>query len=305
MIPSFPKIFALGSHYISQIFDGPVEVTEKVDGSQFAFGNVNGELMVRSKGRMIFPEALKANDMFAPIVDYVQGISAYLPENLVFYGEYLRKPKHNTLAYERTPKNMLCLFGVMQADGKFLASRDELVYHAQHLDVDPVPVMQIGEIDSASEVAAFLETESYLGGAKVEGVVVKNYGKPFLLGGQPIPLMAGKYVSEAFKEVHRKGWDKEHTSKGRWQDFIERHRSEARWQKAVQHLAEAGKLENEPRDIGKLIAEVKRDITEEEREAITAFLWREFSPELLRRSTAGLPEWYKARLLESSFEAAQ
>ena len=30
--PSFPKIHAIGSRYIDGIFDGIVEVTEKVDG---------------------------------------------------------------------------------------------------------------------------------------------------------------------------------------------------------------------------------------------------------------------------------
>jgi len=54
-----------------------------------------------------------------------------------------------------------------------------------------------------------------LGGCKVEGVVVKNYAKQFLLGGQPMPLMMGKFVSENFKEVNQKTWKGEHTGKGK------------------------------------------------------------------------------------------
>ena len=66
--------------------------------------------------------------------------------------------------------------------------------------------------------------------------------------------------------------------------------------KAIQHLRDEGNLACEPKDIGRLIQEVKRDISEEEINTIKSFLWREFGEELLRRSTAGLPEWYKQQL---------
>jgi len=49
LINAFPKIFAIGTDYISNIFDDEVEITEKIDGSQFAFGKVNGELFMRIK----------------------------------------------------------------------------------------------------------------------------------------------------------------------------------------------------------------------------------------------------------------
>lgn len=297
-LPAFPKIFAIGSHYISDLFQELVYIEEKVDGSQFAFGMSKGELFVRSKGRQIHIGEMNPKDMFAPAVDYVQ--SLILPEGMFFYCEYLRTPKHNVLAYERTPKNHLVLFGIMRADGSFIQGRETLVEWSVQLDIDVVPLLAIKTVSNPEEIQEFLETESYLGGCKIEGVVVKNYQRPFLLGGQPIPLMAGKYVSEAFKEVHRSKWKGEHTSRGKWDLFIEGHRTEARWAKAVQHLADAGKLVGEPKDIGQLIYEVKRDIDEEEREAIKTFLWREFSPDLLRRSVAGLPEWYKKTLLEKA-----
>lgn len=300
MIPAFPKIFNLGTDYIRDLFNEPVEISEKIDGSQFAFGRHPTEgLVMRSKGRRIFPEELSSKDMFAVAVDYVQGLS--LPVGRYFYCEYLRKPKHNTLAYERTPENNLALFGVMDDSGKFESSPERLSEWAGELQIDRVPILAVRKVDSPAEIADFMQTESYLGGAQIEGVVLKNYARPFLLGGQPIPLMAGKHVSEAFKEVHRKGWDKEHTGKGKWETFVESHRTEARWNKAIQHLRDAGELTNTPRDIGRLIAEVKRDITEEEQDAIKAFLWREFGSALLRRSVAGFPEFYKAQLLERSF----
>ena len=65
-------------------------------------------------------------------------------------------------------------------------------------------------------------------------------------------------------------------SKTKWQMFCESFRAEARWAKSVQHLRDNGELENEPRDIGKLIKAIKDDITEEEKENIRKFLWKEF-----------------------------
>ena len=111
-------------------------------------------------------------------------------------------------------------------------------------------------------------------------------------------MQAGKYVSERFRERHATDWKKSHTPQGRWEAFKESFRSEARWEKAVQHLAERGELENDLRDIGKLIKKTKSDIKTEEIDTIKNFLWREFGDEVLRKSIAGLPEWYKRKLLK-------
>ena len=107
-------------------------------------------------------------------------------------------------------------------------------------------------------------------------------------------------MSEAFKEKHQ-SWGKENTGKGKWETFKESFRTEARWNKAVQHLRDNGELENAPRDIGVLIKEVHRDIQEEEMDEIKKFLWDELGKDLLRKSTAGFPEWYKEKLLKNSF----
>lgn len=301
MIKSFPKIFALGTDYINDIFDGSIEVTEKVDGSQFSFGLVNGELYMRSKGVMLYGD--NPEKMFSEAVSQVENISHILPDDTIYYCEYLKKPKHNTLAYDRIPVNHLALFGVCSPSQKFTNNYRDLLDHAQHLGIDIVPLIYEGKINSMEEITAMLERDSFLGGAKIEGVVVKNYDKPFLLGGQPIPLMSGKYVSEQFKEKH-KSWGKEKTGKGRWDAFKEDYKTEARWLKSVHALRDKGDLENDPRDIGKLIKSIQQDITEEEKEEIKTFLWGEFGKEVLRSSVKGFPEWYKKYLLSKSFEDA-
>ena len=172
------------------------------------------------------------------------------------------------------------------------------------LGIDVVPLVYEGVIDSPEQIFSMIDRESYLGGAQMEGVVIKNFAKPFLLGGQPIPLMSGKYVSEKFKEVHQKSWKGEKTNRGKWDVFKTGFNTEARWEKAVQHLRDEGKLENSPRDIGSLIKAVQDDIKDEEMENIKNFLWKEFGSEVLRTSVKGFPEWYKERLVRESFEPA-
>lgn len=302
-IRAFPKIFHIGEGYIEKLFEGEVEITEKIDGSQLNFGKIEGELYIRSKGAQIFPETVPG--MFKGGVEHILEVKDRIPDNTVFYGECLEKPHHNVLKYERIPKNHIALFGVSDEHYNFIKDYEKLKEYADLLDIDVVPLLYEGEIKTIKELEKFLDFDSYLGGTKVEGIVVKNYNQPFLLGGQPIPVMMGKYVREDFKETLKKEWNSKKTSKGRWEEYKESFRTEARWNKAIQHLAEKGELEYAPRDIGKLIKEIQNDITEEEKENIKEFLWNEFGQELLRSSTRNFPEYYKRYLLARAFELKQ
>ena len=135
MISAFPKIFAIGTDYISRIFDNEVEVTEKIDGSQFVFGRVKGELYMRSKGQQLYID--NPEKMFREGMEYVASIEDRLPDDTIFYCEYLKKPKHNTLAYERVPKNHLMLFGISSSVKNF--ERD-FVGYADAIEIETVPI---------------------------------------------------------------------------------------------------------------------------------------------------------------------
>jgi hypothetical protein len=228
-------------------------------------------------------------------------IQLLIPSNTIFYCEYLQKEKHNSLKYSRIPKNYLMLFGASDYTGTKFYTLETIQYYADLFNIDPACLLFLGGRTGVDTLLDLLERESYLGGPKIEGFVVKNYEQPFLLGGQPIPLMAGKFVSESFKEVHSREWDKE-KSKGKWELFKESYRTEARWMKAIEHLRDSGLLSYEPKDIGVLLHEIQRDIVEEEKETIKSFLWDQFGKELLRKSTAGFPEWFKEFLMKRSFE---
>jgi len=296
MIKAFPKIFTIGTDYINNLFSSEVEITEKIDGSQFDFGKLEGELYMRSKGAQIFAEA--PDKMFLNAVNFITTNQANLPDNTIFYCEYLKTPKHNVLKYDRVPLNYLILFGVANGYEKFISKHSEIIDYAKEINIEAVPLIFSGIVSDIAILQSFLETKSILGGTTIEGIVAKNYSIPFLLNGQPIALMAGKFVSEKFKEINRTNWKGEFTSRGRWELFVESFRTEARWQKAIQHLTEIGKLENAPKDIGNLIKEIQSDIESEEKENIKNHLWNEFKGDILRKAIAGFPEWYKTKLLE-------
>lgn len=295
MLTRFPKAFTIGDRHISSIFSEEVEITEKIDGSQFSFGKINNELCARSKGKQIVMDA--PEKLFSEGVEYVKSIADKITDDSQFYTEYLKKPKHNTLAYQRIPKNHLALFGMKLFD-KYITDWEVLKEWADRLDIDIVPCLFTGKINTPDEVKHFLEVDSYLGNEKIEGIFVKNYHREMEIGGHWHRLMCGKFVSEEFKEKHIKGWKQTNTTKGNWQLFCEGYRTEARWRKAIQALRDNGELTDSPKDIGNLIKTVKLDIINEEKENIKDFLWDTFKEDLLRKSIAGLPQFYKNYLLE-------
>lgn len=297
---SYGAIYNLGHRALTSLFDGPVVVEEKIDGSQFSFGVFDGILRCRSKGaelNLVAPEK-----MFAPGIATAQrlGATGLLVEGWTYRGEYLAKPKHNTLVYDRVPAGHIILFDIATDEECYLGP-DAKRIAAHWLGLEVVPVLYHGPLDDVAIFRAMLETPSVLGGQKIEGVVVKNYGQ---FGPDKKTLM-GKFVSEAFKEVHGGEWRANNPTSGDIvQALIEKFKTPARWQKALQHLTERGEIVGDPRDIGILMKEVPLDVEKEERAAIMEALYEYAWPKVRRGLTSGLPEWYKQRLLEQQFQVA-
>jgi hypothetical protein len=293
---AYPKIIALGGVGIGSIFDEEVEITEKLDGSQFGFGIIDGELICRSKGKE--QDIENPDKMFIEGVEYVKSILDKLPEGLFFYGEYLQKPRHSTLAYNSTPKNHIALFGVMDSNNEETRMLDYLMIKewAGVLDVDAMPLIYQGKANP-DMIKELLNRESYLGGQEIEGVVVKNY-KPWMFMNQILyPVMAGKFVSEKFKEVHQKNWSKLNTGKGQLGAIADKYRSEARWHKAVMKMKEEGRYTQSVKDIGELIKIVRADLLLEEKDNIKDDLYRALGDDIVKHSVFGLPQWVKEQLL--------
>lgn len=292
---SYPKVYALGHAAIADLFLDPVTVEEKVDGSQFSFGMVDGELCCRSKSAQLIVDA--PEKMFAAAVATARELAPLLVPGWIYRCEYLAKPKHGTIAYDRVPARHLVLFDVNTGHEAYMmpAAREA---EARRLGLEAVPVVAHGIIAGFADVQQHMDRVSMLGGAKVEGLVFKNY-KRFGVDGH---ALMGKYVSEKFKEVHKGEWRAANPiGRDILAQLILTHKTPARWAKAVQHLRERGELLGAPQDIGPLMRELRVDIEAECADEIKAVLYGWAQGHILRGVAAGFPEWYKEQLAEAQF----
>lgn len=295
---SYPKLYAIGHRALAELLLDDVIVEEKLDGSQFSFGAFNGEIKVRSKGVQMHVDA--PEKMFTKAVETVRNLyhASKLVDGWTYRCEYLAKPKHNTLAYDRAPKGYLAIFDINTAEETYL-SYGEKAAEAERLGLDVVPLIYRGRITDIQQFRAMLDRVSFLGGPKVEGVVVKNYNR----FGPDKKALLGKFVSEAFKEIHQGEWRAANPTKADIVTaLVQTHRTPARWAKAVQHLRERGVLTDSPKDIGALIKEAQSDVEAECKQDILDALWKYAWPQIARGVIGGLPEWYKEDLLKRQFE---
>jgi hypothetical protein len=293
---SYPKLFAIGHRALAELLLDDVIVEEKVDGSQFSFGLFNGQLRVRSKG--VEMQVGAPEKMFTKAVQAVLAVEHRLVDGWTYRAEYLQSPKHNALAYGRIPANHLAIFDINTAEETYLGPEAKAA-EAERLGFEVVPLVFKGRVTSADQFRAMLDRVSFLGGQKIEGIVVKNYQR---FGPDKKALM-GKYVSEHFKEIHQGEWKAANPSTGDVLDRIVRAlTTPARWDKAIQHLRERGALTDSPKDIGPLIKEVQADVDTEMNAEIKAKLFDYAWPYISRGVIKGLPEYYKQKLLERQFE---
>lgn len=297
IINSFPKVYNLGHPQIKTLFDGAVDVEEKVDGSQFSFGIIDGELFCRSKNNELHLDA--PVKMFELAVKTIKELKCILQEGLIYRCEYLIKPKHNSICYDRVPEKNLIIYDMSTREGEY-KTREFVEEESKRLCLECVPIFrkQI-TLTRADQVAELLNTTSVLGDVKIEGLVFKardrfgQDGKPFM----------GKYVSKEFKEKHKKEWRNNNpTQKDVLTLLGEELRTEARFRKAIQHLQEQGLLTNTPKDIGLLKKEIQQDTLKEEEEYIKERFFNWAQGQISRSVVRGFPEWYKEYLLNKQFE---
>ena len=294
MLHSYPNVYQLGHKLVSNVLDGYVLVQEKIDGSQISFGiDENGKLSVRSKNKEI--DIDNPDGMFKTAVEFLVKYQSVLHPNWVYRGEYLLKPKHNTLEYYRVPHNHIIIFDICDGLESYLSYSD-LCAEAKRIGLEVVPLFAEGVFTEANILAhkdIWLSRESILGGTKVEGVVIKNYN---VFTAEKKVAMA-KIVRQEFKEQNSSNWKDEHpTSQDIIQRLIETYRNEARWRKAVQHLRDAGELQGEMKDIPLLMKEVSADVLKECKDEIVERLFAYAWPKIMKGITRGLPEWYKTQI---------
>ena len=293
-IPSYPQVYAMGHIAIEGILEDPVIVQEKIDGSQFQFMVKDGEYYCRSKGKDQSPP--ETDKMFLAAVNNTMTLN--LTEGFIYRGEFLGIPHHNALSYGRAPKHNVILFDI-DLGNNYYFPYEAVKEEANRIGLEVVPLLYEGSITNIDLLLDLLNRESCLGGTTIEGFVVKNYSR----FGKDKNVLMGKYVRKDFKEKNIDAERKFNPRNVDILDFLVKvYKTEARWQKAVQHLRESGTLEGSPRDIGPLmkevVADIERECMEEIKEQLFKWAWRKIE----RGITRGLPEWYKLKLLESSFD---
>lgn len=302
---SYGKVYNLGHAAVADLLTFPIVIQEKVDGSQFSFGVFGGVLYVRSKDAVIEPEA--PPKMFKGAVDTVKRLAeeGKLFGEHTYRGEVLSKPKHNVLVYDRVPTgpdglpNNVILFDVDKGMEDYM-NPGELREHAAYLGLEVVPLLWQGDgVDfSYDNFKTLLETVSVLGGQKVEGVVIKAYGR----FGRDAKTLMGKYVSEAYKEIHSGEWRAANPTRlDIVQEIARELTTPARWDKAIQHLRDRGQLQNAPQDIGPLLKEIQTDVLVEEGDAIKERLMKHAWKDIARMIVHGFPQWYKDKLAQAQF----
>lgn len=293
---SYPKIFQFGHGAVKEVSTARVLVEEKIDGSQFSFGHIEGRLRIKSHHQDI-SDIVGEYGLFTEAIAYVRSLyeSGKLHPEWTYRGEVLQKPCHNRLLYERVPKHNIVGFDVCTGPEVYLEYVEKCA-EFKRMDLETVPYYYYGTLPNVDTIETFLGRTPLLGGKHIEGVVFKAYGR---YGEDKKTLMA-KYVHPAFRET--KVGEEYTKSVDFLQGMIDTYRSEARWDKAIQRLKEQGKLTDEPKDIGPLIGAITKDIEEECGDDIKRRMWKRYWPHVARGCTGGFAEYYKRKLMKGAFE---
>jgi hypothetical protein len=286
-IRDYPKVYNLGHRGVQDLFKDPVSVEEKVDGSQFSFGIIDGELSCKSHHQQINMD--EPPKMFKKAIETVRNLEPRLYLGWIYRCEYLEKPKHNVLCYDRVPDQNLVIFDIEKGESDFLTVEQRNI-EASRLGLEAVEVFFEGILEDYSTVVEFLGKLSMLGGQQIEGLVFKNHNR-FGIDGK---ILVGKHVSESFKERHGQSFKTQ--GKNPQQEIGESLNTEARWEKAIQHLREQELLTDSPKDIGPLLKEIQLDIQEECADEIKELLFKAYWIVISKIATNGFPQWYKDRL---------
>ncbi len=300
----YQKVSHLGSPTLDRLLEGIVHVEEKIDGSQFRFEiDADGKLHFGSR-RVDFDD-VKPDPNFRAGMDKVEEAfkdkgNNVMDGSITVFAEYMKSEKHNTLKYDRIPKNHIVIFDVFLSSGDHWMTYDEKKVFAEHNGFEVVPKLWEGDGKelSAEKIHELLKTQSYLGGTEIEGVVVKNYNvyydavKYAYLEGM---WQCGKFVRAEFTEKnmknHREGIPK-------IDKLCMKYNNEARWNKAIFRLRDESKLTGEMKDMTVLTREVVKDVSDECAEEIKEELYKIYGNQVIKSSIKGLPEFYKNYLLE-------
>lgn len=186
----FKKGHYLGHRESEGVLSGTVEVSEKVDGSNFSVVvNNNSELICRSRNRELI-DGLETEKMFRLVCEYAQLIHSQTPfePGYIYFGENMVK---HTIDYG----------AVQQFIGYAVYDIGHDIYvddWYKDFDVRGIPRVKVLSLQNPTvkQLQPYLNHQSSWGtsGAIAEGIFLKNYEKQIF----------SKIVLDTFKEDNRK-----------------------------------------------------------------------------------------------------
>ena len=144
----YPKVQQLNSKFHVDIFNEEIEVSEKLDGSQFRFCIVNDGLECCSKGKTLDLET--SDKIFKPAIATCKKIveKKLIDKAFIYIGETLCKPKHNALSYDEVPKGNIALFAIYDIITASWVSHNIIEDEADRLGIDVVPLLFKGIVQN-------------------------------------------------------------------------------------------------------------------------------------------------------------
>lgn len=152
-----------GQSFISDLFSGNVYITEKIDGSRFAFKKLKGELVFYKRDAKN-PISLVDRAMmkfYEPAITYIESLNIKsIPEDILFGFEYFANKQPGSIVYDKIPKNGLILTDLVNG-GSFTTNITELTKWSKKFNVTPPPVIFNGKLPAKVKVQMvdFLTTE--------------------------------------------------------------------------------------------------------------------------------------------------
>lgn len=296
-IENYQKIQQIYNKEVKDILTADnVVIEEKIDGSQFRIQiETDGTIGCGSHHQ----ELSMVDSQFKLATSIAESIFAgHVPkERITIFCEYLKSPSHNTLTYERVPKQNLMLFDVLIGDKYLNRVQKEAFAAVWNMELTPCLYQGPGKDISIEKVNELIQGISVLGKTKMEGVVIKAYDTfydinlyPYLQG----HFKMAKIVRPEFKEVNGENQSNQNNHLER---IKEKYRTTARWDKAIQYCKDQGLVTDSMADMKHVIPRIKDDLTTEEKDNIKEDLWKAFGDEIIRSSVRGVPEWYKEKLM--------
>jgi hypothetical protein len=267
----YPKIHRVGHTENEGVFEGTIICQEKIDGANFRFAFINGEVIFGSRTRLLSESEEEAKS-FLHCINYIRQkieqskLPKHLLNNLIFYGENCVK---HTISYDWNKIPQFIGFDVYDIDENKFIDWDDAKYFFEELGLTTTRIIELPDDFHFSQVTDEWVPESeYIAPdakmRKMEGVVFKNYEKQIF----------AKYVRDEFKERNAEvfGGTPKYNSDGITQnaEFIFKYCTNARIEKLIFKKLSEGKLLGMEL-MGELIRDVYLDIIEEEwREILTS-----------------------------------